>query len=240
MHTNSSLLLIGSGRLALHLKHWLKLNNPTQVNPVNPVNLLTWSRHEPIETLASLLNKTDTALLAIKDDAVISFYETHLEKLNIRSVHFSGALHDSRLISAHPLMSFTNELLPDEVYPQIHFTLSGVEKLTDIFPHFNNNYSLITPEQKPLYHALCVIAGNFPQLLWLETLSEMKKLNLPPAAFELYLQQITQNFIKYKNESLTGPLVRKDLKTIEKNINALKNQKKLQNIYQTFVQEFLK
>ena len=227
MHTKSSLLLIGSGRLAFHLRHWLKLNNPT-------LDLQIWSRQDSLDTLQLRLNKAQKVLLAIKDDSLVSFYETHLEKNQIPTVHFSGALYDSRLIGAHPLMSFTPELLPESVYHKIHFALDTQNQLEDILPCFKNPYTFIKPEQKPLYHALSVLTGNFPQLIWNETFAEFHKLNIPNSALELYLQQIASNFINSKTEALTGPIVRKDLNTIQKNMSAIQNQSKLHSIYQIF------
>ncbi len=233
MRTNSSILLIGSGRLAQHLRHWHQLQQ-------EPTQLYVWSRQESFEQLQSLIQKADLVWLAISDSALIHFYEQHLVSFKKPVIHFSGALHDSRLISAHPLMSFPQELLPSQVYSQIHFVLCGAHDLTTALPGFENQFTLIQPEQKPFYHALCVLAGNFPQLIWQETLNEMRQLKIPDAALEVYIKQISENFIALKEKSLTGPLVRKDLTTIEKNISALNLKPKLKNIYQTFMQEFLK
>lgn len=226
-----TILLIGSGRLATHLKHWNSvLNQPNQ--------LLTWNRSEDLSALQDHLKKSSLVWLAISDSSLTNFYEDHLVNLSYPVVHFSGALHDSRMLCAHPLMSFPSEFLPNTVYSQIYFALTGCELLSKALPGFNNKFFLLDAVNKSLYHSLCVISGNFPQLLWLETLKNFKKLNVPSEAVDIYIKQITENFINLKEKALTGPFVRKDEKTIESNLSALKENSKLYSIYQTFFKEF--
>ncbi|MGZ3691315.1 MAG: DUF2520 domain-containing protein [Pseudobdellovibrio sp.] len=231
MRTNATILLIGSGRLAQHLQYWNQLN---QQPP-----LLKWNRTESLEKLQELAAKADLIWLAISDSAITEFYNQHLVHLNKPVVHFSGALHDARLLSAHPLMTFPNEMLPDEVYSEIHFVICGISNL-NVLPGFKNKFTVIEASQKAFYHALCVLAGNFPQLIWSETLNEMRGLQIPDAALEVYISQVAKNFISLKEKAVTGPLLRRDHITIEKNISALNSKSRLKNIYQSFVQEFLK
>lgn len=235
MHNESSILLIGSGRLAKHLKHWNQLTGHT-------ARLVTWQRNQDISQLKQYLNEKPLVWLAISDSSIIKFYEEHLaldvSGQNLRVVHFSGALHDSRLISAHPLMSFSENLFADSFYDQIHFVINNCENLQEALPGFKNPFTKIMSAQKAFYHALCVISGNFPQLLWSEIFKEADKLGIPEEAFEIYIKKITENFIELKEAALTGPLIRKDNITIEKNIAALENNLKLQNIYEIFAKEF--
>jgi hypothetical protein len=224
-------LLIGSGRFARHLQYWVSLHKES-------VQLLNWNRKSnSIDELNEYLKKADFIWLAISDSSLLSFYEQHLTTTKAKCIHFSGAFHDERLVSAHPLMSFPDELMKKEVYPSIHFALTGVNSLTEALPHFLNSYSLLPPQDKAFYHALCVITGNFPQLLWSETLKEFEKIKIPHSAIEVYINQITANFIQLKQKSLTGPFIRKDFSTINKNLQALATSK-LKLIYQKFVEVF--
>lgn len=231
MHIKPAILLIGSGRMANHLKHWNSLLD-------QPNRLLFWNRSQDTETLNKNLNQCDLIWLAISDSAIIPFFEEYLKNSKKAAVHFSGALSDERLLCTHPLMSFPQSLLPNDVYAKIHFVVNGVEKLQEALPGFTNAFSALSSDKKSLYHALCVLAGNFPQLLWNEATREMKNLNLPQEALDLYIDQITKNYLLTKEKSLTGPLVRKDYVTIEKNISALHDAEKLKNIYITFTKEF--
>jgi 2-dehydropantoate 2-reductase len=233
VHTKQSILLIGRGRLAKHLQHWNSLLSEPNI-------LLHWDLSQNQLLLLDSLNKCTLVWLAISDSALVPFYEQHLQSSNKKVVHFSGAFNDPRMASAHPLMSFTQTLLPNEVYTKIHFAVNQCESLQAVLPGFQNSFTILTAENKSYYHALCVIAGNFPQLLWNEVSNEMKSLNLPPAALDLYINQISANYISLKNAALTGPLVRKDHSTIEKNIQSLSRAEGLQNIYKTFTKEFSK
>lgn len=221
-------LLIGSGRLARHLQHWSQLNKTS-------TNLSTWNRSESIELLKKHIAMADITWLAISDQAIVPFYEEHLKNYKGKAVHFSGALYDSRIFGAHPLMSFPQELLDGEVYGQIHFAVDeAVVNLPNILPGFENPFFKVPAAKKAMYHALCVTVGNFPQLLWSLCSKEFKNLNVPESAYELYIQQITKSFIAHKEKSLTGPLVRGDAETIEKNISALSKNLSLSTIYKTF------
>jgi len=222
-----NVLLVGSGRLSQHLIYWNSLQQ-------SPLQVQQWNRQPHTnEDLQSLLKKVDLIWLAISDSALVSFFEQHLSTAKVKVVHFSGALHDPRMISAHPLMSFPTELMQTSVYPQIHFALTGAESLQQALPGFTNSFTLLDPKQKAFYHSLCVVAGNFPQLLWNESLQGFQNLEIPSAAVETYIKQITENFLHLKSKSLTGPLVRKDQITIEKNLAALENSK-LKKIYEAF------
>ncbi len=234
MHTNSSVLLIGSGRLAQNLQYWNSLLE-------NPNNLLLWDRNQDPQLLKVYLNKSGWIWLAISDSAINSFYETYLSELNHKIVHFSGALSDKRLYCAHPLMSFTHKLFAAETYSKIHFVINGFENLAEAMPNFKNQFTVLNSENKSYYHALCVLSGNFPQLIWNEVSHNMKSLGLPPEALDHYIKQITENYLDLKEKSITGPLVRKDYVTIEKNISSLglsDASKKLKNIYVALTKEF--
>lgn len=205
-------LLIGSGRLATHLHFYLAHLG---------LQFSTWNRSQPIKVMQSILPRTTHVLLAISDQSIVSFYEAHLAHQNLQVIHFSGSLHDSRMISTHPMMSFSHTLLSVEIYRKIHFTICGAHDLNEVLPGLPNPHSEIQPEQKPLYHALCVFAGNFSNLLWKTSWNELKNLGLPIEALHIYLQETLNNFFHDSQRSLTGPFVRRDLETIDSNLKAL-------------------
>lgn len=228
MHT---VLIIGAGRMAQHLTYWNSLLK-------YPNTLIYWNRKEnSVNELNQKLKQASIAWLAISDSSISSFFDQYLSSCQISIVHFSGALQDSRIISAHPLMSFPTELMSGSVYSQIHFVLTGINNLQKVLPGFLNSFSLLDEKNKGLYHALCVVSGNFPQLLWSEALPEFEKLGIPTKAVEVYIQQITANFIELKSRALTGPLIRKDTTTIAKNLKSLEKSK-LKKIYNSFTEVF--
>ena len=235
MHINSTILLIGSGRLAQHLKYWNSLVE-------KPNRLLFWDRSQGFTLLNEHLSNSQLIWLAVSDSAIVPFFDTHLknhlEILNKKVVHFSGALHSEHMACAHPLMSFPSALLPKETYSKVFFVIEGCETVADVLPGFRNQFAVLNPDNKTYYHALCVLAGNFPQLLWNEVAHKFKQLNLPPEALDLYVKQITDNYLLLKEKALTGPVIRKDYATIERNLAALNESPNLKNIYSTLVKEF--
>lgn len=221
------ILIIGDGRLAKHLLHWCtQLQKPVQ----------HWHRRS---TMPLNLQNIDYVWLAISDSALVPFYQNTLKPLltGQKVVHFSGSVHHSDLIAAHPLMTFPHDLYDLETYSKIHFGLTGADQLTDALPDFTNAFFKLRAEDKALYHALCVAAGNLPQLLWSETAPQFADLKVPPQAVQLFLQQSLTNFFNSGAQAVTGPIVRNDKETISKNLSALeKVNSKLKHIYQSFLQ----
>lgn len=227
---SKTVLIIGSGRLAKHLQHWNSIQ-------ADPNNILTWNRSEDLHQLHKLVIEADLVWLAISDSAIQEFFQLHLKASGKLVVHFSGALAADGMKCAHPLMSFPAEILPDTTYKATWFALSETENLNDMLPGFGNASFKVAAKMKPLYHALCVVAGNFPQLLWNEVDQSRQQLDIPEQAFSIYLQQSLNNFLHLKAKSLTGPLIRHDQNTLNKNKDALINTK-LHSIYAAFMKEF--
>lgn len=234
MATSSKILLIGSGRLATHLKNWFNLLPPENTE------LTCWSRNMPKEELHRLATTASHIWLAISDDQIAPFYELTLKKYihaHQTVVHFSGSVFHQDIACAHPLMTFSNENYSYDTYHKIQFALFNPKiNLADLMPGFTNPCFQISAEHKELYHALCVVSGNLPQLIWSQVFSIAHSLNMPASAFHFYIETVVQNFIKLGPDAVTGPLVRKDLKTISANLNSLKNKSiELHTVYKSFI-----
>lgn len=109
-----------------------------------------------------------------------------------------------------------------------------LQKFLSLLP--NPKYYL-HPEKKALYHAWCVMGGNFPVLLWSRMQTGFQQLGLDPQISEVYLQQVFQNFVQNPTGALTGPLARKDHQTISKNLLALAQMPEA-HIYESFLKVF--
>lgn len=223
-----SLLLIGSGRLARHLSFYFSSLG---------LDFLSWDRHQDFSLLREALPKVSVVALAISDDAIKSFYLEHLLDFPGTVVHFSGSRNEPPLVSAHPLMSFADELYEKDFYPQIHFAVTGVEQLTEIFPALPNPFTVLSGKDKAFYHAMCVLGGNFPVLLWNKMETELEAKGFPTFALRTYIARVAQNYILNGEKALTGPLIRKDEGTIQKNTESLKNDPWLP-VYEAFAEVF--
>jgi len=221
-------VLIGSGALVRHFSFYFSHFKSAEIS--------IWNRREHcLEYLCELLNSATHVVLAISDSALESFFNLHRPKApKAQWIHFSGAQHIPEMIAAHPLMSFGPELYSLDIYKKIHFAVTGVDSLKAALPELENSFTLVPPEQKALYHSLCVLGGNLPLLLWEKMNSGLSELGFPSKASDLYLELVFSNYLSLRAKALTGPLKRKDFSTIQKNISALQGDS-YQDVYRAFV-----
>jgi 2-dehydropantoate 2-reductase len=221
--------IVGNGKMSRHFSRYLSLLKiPHKI----------W--HRKLKTsIDKRLNGCDVVVVLINDSEIESFIKTTLFLKDKTIVHFSGSLDTPLAIGFHPLGAFGKSQIPLEEYKKVVFvTDSDPKTLKKLFPKLKNECYQIPKRLKPYYHALCVISGNFPILLWQKTLSEFEnKLRLPPSIFKGYLNIVSKNFLKNPKQSLTGPIERKDFKTIAKNIESLKNSE-LKSVYEQFTRIF--
>lgn len=225
--TSAKYLVVGNGRLAKHLTHYLGLLKL-------PFSLYTRQSTKPF---SSYLTDCSHVLVLISDREIISFIKQHKNYSSgeVTWIHCSGALTTPLAASAHPLSSFSDHLFDDEFYLRIPFVIEkGGKPFAEILPGFPNPHVAIDQQAKERYHAMCVLAGNFSTILWMEfgqyltyDLRASKDFMLP------YLQSVAMN-LEHAADPLTGPLKRHDEETIQRNINAL-NDEALKALYRAFV-----
>jgi 2-dehydropantoate 2-reductase len=208
----ASYLIIGSGRLATHLAHYFSLLE---------LKFQKWNRTESPLLLAELLESKPLVILAISDSALESFYQEFLYGRKLTVVHCSGSFNSEAMISCHPLMTFGKELYHLETYKNIFFAVTGVSSFQTLFPGLPNSFFQIKPEDKSLYHALCVLSAAGAQKIWSQSEILFSQMGVPSQAFSPYIRQIAENYIASGSAALTGPWARGDEKTISQNLNAL-------------------
>ncbi len=225
-------LVIGSGRIASHMLHYLNLLG---------IPCRQWCRKAyTIEQLDQYSQDISHTLIAISDNNISNFLENHAY-LYERSIclHFSGSLVCENAYAAHPLMTFTSELYNLQTYRAMAFmTHKGTPDFSELLPGLPNKTFRISADDVALYHALCVSSGNFTVLLWNNMFQQFQeKLNIPKEAALPYLQQITKNLMNENSGAFTGPFQRNDQSTIDKNYHALKDDP-YQKVYKAFMDIF--
>lgn len=205
--------LIGRGRVATHMARYLDFEGGTVVH---------WHRGFETEPETSL-HEADVMLLAISDDAVEPFLHEHPELRSRPVVHFSGSLVIDEVPGLHPLMTFGPETYDLETYRSIPFVQErGGPGFTRLFPHLVNPVWSIDPEDKPFYHALCVLAGNFTTILWAKAMEDFEtRLGLPREAIRPYLERTAANTLSQGRSALTGSLARGERGTIARDLGGL-------------------
>ena len=220
--------IIGKGRVGSHFSYYFSLMGiPHKV----------WCRKSE-ENLSYVFSSCDIILLAVNDDSIIPLINNNpiLTTKKI-CIHFSSTINSKNTFSFHPLMSFGKKLYELSLYKSICFvTKEKSFSFKNFFPKLPNKSIRMDKSETPYYHALCVIANNFTTLIWQKFFNEMKKYNISKESIMPFFSQTFENIKSHLNDSLTGPLSRKDHQTIALNIEALraKNDSFLK-IYESFV-----
>ncbi len=228
-NTQYSYLIVGDGRLSKHFQHFFFLKN---------ISYKGWTRSSE-DSFQSIGQFTQSVLVLIKDDEIQNFIDNNHKKLaNDKTwIHCSGMLSTPLAESAHPLMTFTEELYSLKKYESITFiTEKGRKSFKELFPELKNPNYEIEPSQKTLYHAFCVLSGNFTTMIWQFFFDYLKSKDIPESAAYLYLTTITDN-LKNNLAPLTGPIQRNDKNTIQKHLESL-NDHPVKNIYISFLEAY--
>ena len=226
-----SYLIAGNGRLSKHFQHYFSLKN---------VSYKVWTRSSE-ESFLALGQPAESILILIKDDEIQNFLDNNHNKLSDDKtwIHCSGMLSTNQAESAHPLMTFTKELYSLEKYEAITFiTEKGRKSFSELFPQLKNPNYQIESSEKTLYHAFCVLSGNFTTMIWQFFFDYLKSRNIPESAAYLYLTTIADN-LKNNSAPLTGPIQRDDKNTIQKHLESL-NDHPAKNIYISFLEAYNK
>lgn len=220
-------LLIGNGRVAKHFQHYFKLLN---------LPFSTWHRQQCTLQLQHELKQASHILVLIKDDAIAGFIADYLIPTSAIIVHFSGGLTLETAIGAHPLMTFADEMYDLATYQSIPFVVEENSlAFNELLPGLPNPMARISKNMKAKYHALCVLSGNVSCFLWQQLFTFLSdELNLSAEFAFPYLQQQMKNLSQHPANAMTGPIVRGDQMTIQKNLAALAGDG-LQAVYQSVV-----
>lgn len=236
--------VLGSGRLARHLGHYFRAEG---------IETRAWARRpepafndvdisacpDPDARLEAAVEDCSHVLVLLSDDAIEPFVRRQACLRGKTLIHCSGALALDDVWGAHPLMTFADALYPPEEYRHIPFvTDADGPGFAELFPGLPNPGYALAREKKALYHAYCVASGNFTSLLWERVFREFEaELGLPKAALLPYMDRIFANLATVddvKGGVATGPLVRGDMTTIERNLAALDGNP-LKDVYKAFL-----
>lgn len=221
---SKKILIVGSGRLAKHWSHYLTLLQ---------IPFINWSRQS--QTILQDDGYTHI-FLAVSDSAISEIVSLYPWMQSRHTAHFSGANYYDGLYGMHPLMTFADRLYDLSTYTQIPLAIDFDKEKYTSFAFLPNPIWILSPTDKAKYHALCVMGGNFPQILWQLLESHITAMGIPSNAWKTYIQTATQNYLLDSN-SLTGPMVRQDTATIQKNLNSLANTN-LEPLYESFVRAY--
>jgi len=229
--------IVGGGKLARHFSkyfHLLEIPHTCWARDCrSPFN--TFAQADAERRLRETVGKADHVLLLVSDHAIAVLLKQYPFLHEKQLIHCSGALSFPGVAGAHPLMTFADHLYELDTYQSVPFMCEAGHSFIDMFPALPNPHFAINVEDKARYHALCVMAGNFAQVLWKGVSDRFEQqFEFPAGTLHPYLHQVAGNFIQAPESALTGPLPRNDQETIERNIHSLDGDP-LQDLYRAFV-----
>lgn len=225
-------VIVGDGNVASHICYYFECLK---------LDFEQWSRKEDISRLNNLLDNATHVLVSIKDDQIERFIEKNLSNRldSLVIIHFSGALSIENAIGAHPLQSFPDKgLYTPEEYKSIPFIIDNKDiEFSKLLPGLPNPNFSIDKEAKPYYHAMCVLANNVTALIWKKFCTEMEsRFNINKIHLIPYLDKTFKN-IKQDHHAISGPISRRDNVTLQKDLEALKDDD-FYNFFKTIVNQF--
>lgn len=229
--------IVGGGRLARHFSEYFRLLEipHTRWTRDHRSAFNSFTAADAKQRLKATVREADRVLLLVADGSIVDVLRQYPFLHEKQLIHCSGSLSIPGVAGAHPLMTFSGHLYPLETYRRVPFVLEAGSSFSRLFPGLPNPHFSLSAEDKSRYHAMCVMAGNFTQLLWKGISGRFERdLGLPAAILHPYLRQLAENFISAPHSALTGPLTRGDVKTIERNLNSLADDP-LQDLYTAFM-----
>jgi len=229
--------IVGGGRLARHFSEYFRLLEI-------PHTCWTRDRWSSFNTFAiadaghrlkKTIGKADYVLLLVPDKVITDVLKKYPFVHENQLIHCSGSMSIPGVAGAHPLMTFADDLYELDTYQKVPFIVESGSGFTQLFPALPNPHFVMNVEDKSRYHAMCVMAGNFSQLMW-KAVSERfeQQFDLPSEILSPYLKQVAENFVQSPESALTGPLTRNDQQTIDRNLKSLDDDP-LQGLYAAFV-----
>ena len=222
--------IVGNGKASRHLQAYFKLLKIPHV---------VWHRGSG-RPLPAVIGNCRKIFVLIKDSQLENFIRSNPFLKNRVLLHFSGSVELPGVFSLHPFMPLSGRRLALAEYRSIPFALdSGSPSLRDLVPEFKNPCFRVKKGKKPLYHALCVLGGNFPFILWRKALTGLRgEFGIPAKHIRAYFRALLANFESDPESGLSGPLQRKDVKTMKANLKALKGDP-FRRVYAAFARAYV-
>ena len=237
---------IGAGKVGCSFGHYLKQQDLPIVgyyslSKSSSFYAANLTRSSPLE-FDELIKRSDYIFITTPDDEISNVWNQMLDyDLEGKFIfHMSGCLSSSVFkgckdknaycYSLHPLYSFAGKNSSN--LKNTIFSIEGedIEKIEPLLQKSNIHYFVIEEENTPLYHASAVFVSNY--IVSLAKIAEnllMKcGLNKSQCVDGIYpLMESTLNNIKEKgiDNSLTGPIIRGDIHTVEKHLDSLDEYK---------------
>lgn len=205
--------------------------------------------------IESFEKKSDWIIISVSDDAIESVAQKLAESVddlnNVNAFHTSGILSSEvlnplkekgcRTGSFHPVLSVPDIRTGIGKMSSAVFTCEGEiqKELVELAEKIGGKGIQLTPEQKELIHVSSVFLSNYSVSLIAAVKELCKKKGLSEDKTKMILKGLSEQAVengwsKPLSDVLTGPIVRGDVKTIEKHLRLLEKYPELKKLYVDF------
>jgi predicted short-subunit dehydrogenase-like oxidoreductase (DUF2520 family) len=248
------IVLIGSGNTATVLGRKsiaaghkvLQVYSPQD----NHARLLAWRLNSsPVSSISSIEKNADLMLIAIRDDVLPTFVNA-LGKIKSMVVHTAGALSMNELSPTgnqfgvfYPLQSLRKEL---EMIPVLTVLVDGnQQKSKEFIKYFASTVAERVIEAgddtRLKYHLAATMTNNFSNYIFSLTALFCERENIDFSVLQPLMEE-TVNRLRNTSPhaAQTGPAFRKDLVTLQKHRDILRNYPDLLKFYELFTEALQK
>ncbi len=243
---------IGPGKVGVNLGRYfthkgIDLSGFYGRNIENTMNAANVTKSKFYENIQEIIKESDILFITTPDD-IISIIDSELSKfdLNSKSIcHTSGSLKSNVLCNAkhsgafiysiHPIFAFSNKNMNLNELEKIYFSIEGDifddSMVLKLFEIIGNNFFERDEKTSSIYHLANVFISNLTLSLLEIGISYFKILGLSEeealkAVKPLINGNIENIFSSGFVNSLTGPVLRGDINTIEKHISVINDEDK--------------
>lgn len=246
--------IIGAGKVGCSLGKYFRLNN-LEVTGYYDVNenlakeAATFTETTFIEDLETIVKMSDTLFLTVPDDLITTVWN-QMKDMSLEGkfiCHCSGALSAGDAFpgidkcgafgySVHPLFAVSDKYNSYKELSHAYFVIEGDEKhreeIAGIFKNLGNEVRYIAAKDKVKYHCAAAVCSNHVVALIQESLELMQECGFDKESALKALTPIMLGNMQHIAEhgtvnSLTGPVERADVKTVEKHLNCLNEKQQM-------------
>jgi predicted short-subunit dehydrogenase-like oxidoreductase (DUF2520 family) len=196
--------------------------------------------------------QTEIIFIATQDTEIIKAAENLAENLAGKPIvfHTSGSLSskvlsvlrkkDCKIASFHPLVSISDSRLGSQLFADAYFCLEGDDEAVNvgkqIVADLGGNAFSIVMKDKPLYHASAVVACGHFVALFSAAIEMLSNCGLDAETSQKILLPLVKSTVENLQsqtpaQALTGTFARTDTETLQRHLDALKDNRELSEIY---------
>ena len=246
--------IIGAGKVGCSLGKYFRLAN-LEVTGYYDVNedlakeAATFTETTFIEDLETIVKISDTLFLTVPDDLITTVWN-QMKDMSLEGkfiCHCSGALSAGDAFpgidkcgafgySVHPLFAVSDKYNSYKELSHAYFVIEGDEKhreeIAGIFKNLGNEVRYIAAKDKVKYHCAAAVCSNHVVALIQESLELLQECGFDEESALKALTPIMLGNMQHIVErgtvnSLTGPVERADVKTVEKHLSCLNEKQQM-------------